>query len=140
MFLPAGTKCAPPNGNGIEILSDSTLINQEEKEILVRNDDLWEVDKENLKQLNEENNELRKVGTVDQKEIALERERANFEKHRAEFYKEMLLVQQDLNKQNIDTLSKIAKENKPSVIQELVNKGGWVGILVTIGLIIGIAL
>jgi len=138
--LPPGTKIIKPDGSTV-VLSDShTLINYEEKETLVRNDDLWQIDKNTIELLKNKIVELEKKGELDDREIQLLKDRLELEIKRVEFYKEQIELKDKINKDTIDKLEKIIEKTKPSLFDQIVAKGGWAGLLIVIGVLIGIGL
>jgi hypothetical protein len=139
-LIPSGSKVIKPDGTTIILQEDSTIINGKEKEILVRNDELWQSDKDLINAQSSQISELNKKSELDGREIELRKQETNLANQRAEFYKEQLDYKSKIDQDAIDKLQQVIKETKPSVISNIVSKGGWVGLLVTIGIIIGIAL
>jgi len=140
-LLPSGTKIIMmPGGGAIVLQMPATLISLEEKETLVRNDELWEVDRKALVELNEKINALENRGVLDDREIELLKQAREIEEQRAAFYKEQLELREKMHADAEKRLLELLKETKPSFFQELINKGGWIGLMVTIGIIIGVGL
>ena len=128
------------DGTEIVLPEERTLINPKEKEILVRNDDLWQVDQQTIQALQEKIAQLEGTGGIDAREIELLKRQLELEKERSAFYKEQLEVTVKISKETQEKLLAVIKETKPSIFQEIVNKGGWVGLLLAIGVILGLAL
>ena len=139
-LVPSGSKIIKPDGTVVVLQEDSTIINGKEKEILVRNDELWQADKELIDAQVSQISELNKKSELDAREIELRKQETNLANHRAEFYKEQLDYKSKIDQDAIDKLQQVIKETKPSTVDNIVSKGGWVGLLITIGIIIGIAL
>jgi hypothetical protein len=110
-----------------------TIIDDSEKEILVRNDDLWANDKEKLALLNLKTNELEKMVSLNTREIQLERDRADLEQKRAEFYKEQMEFKDKMNKDILDKTNKLIEQTKPSFVENFISKYG-----IAVGIIIGV--
>lgn len=140
-FLPAGSRVTSPDGGLIVVLKEPlTCISPGEKEIFVRNDDLWQVDKETIVELKGKIVDLERKGTLDDQEMELVKQRAELEKQRAEFYKEQMAFKDQVHKDTVDALKEQVKVSQPSTLDKVAEKGGWIGLLVTIGIIIGLAL
>ena len=110
-----------------------TYIDDAEKEILVRNDDLWANDKEKLILLNSKIAELEKQTSLNTREIQLERDRADLEQKRAEFYKEQMEFKDKMNKDILDKTNKLIEQSKPSWFEDFMSKYG-----IAVGIIIGV--
>ena len=128
------------DGTEIVLPEERTLIGLKEKEVLVRNDDLWQVDQQTILALQEKIRQLEGTGGIDAREIDLLKRQLELERERSAFYKEQLEVTVKISKETQEKLMAVIKETKPSIFQEIVNKGGWVGLLLAIGVILGLAL
>jgi len=139
-ILPPGTRIIMSDGTEIVLPEERTLIGLKEKEVLVRNDDLWQVDQQTILALQEKIRQLEGTGGIDAREIDLLKRQLELERERSAFYKEQLEVTVKISKETQEKLMAVIKETKPSIFQEIVNKGGWVGLLLAIGVILGLAL
>lgn len=139
-LIPTGSKVIKPDGAVLVLKEDSTIINGKEKETLVRNDELWQIDKDLIETQTSQISELNKKSELDDREIELRKQETVLANQRAEFYKEQLEYKTKIDQDAIDKLQQVIKETKPSTIDTIISKGGWVGLLITIGIIIGIAL
>jgi hypothetical protein len=146
-LVPAGSIVSLPDGKTVKLEQDSTIINIKEKEILVRNDELWGSDRQALDTLNQQVIELKNDQVLSGKQlelqkqaIDLEKQKGDLEHQRAEFYKEQLETVSKVNKDTINQLNELVKTSQPSFFSRVVNTCGWVGGVLAIGLIIGLAL
>ena len=136
--LPAGTKLILPDGTEKVLEQESTIINIEEKTILVRNDELWESDQDKIIALQNQITELENSKSISQEEIQLIRDRLDLEKERSAFYKEQM---ETIKKNGEDTqkqLLEIIKEAKPSVASKVSAKVGWSAFLLTLGCLLAL--
>lgn len=138
--FPTGSKVTTPSGITKVYDGPVTCINEEEKEILVRNDDLWQVDKDTIVELRDKIQNLERKGALDDQELEIQKSRIDLEKQRSDFYKEQIAFKDQIHKDTVTALKEQIEVSKPSAVDKVIQKGGWVGLLISIGIIIGLAL